>query len=257
LTVDDRDVKTLGELAVLYKETGDVKKAREIANKGLSLEPHNSIFKSILAKISNEEDTKIKINPKQVLGKQKILFVAANPSNESRLQTDTEYRIIKAEIKRGTHRHVFEFLQPQLAVTVTELLRALNEKPQIIHFSGHGDTTGIVITNDNNQSLLLPLPSMERLFKPLKGIARIVVLNSCYSAIQAKTISEYGMYVIGNNLPIGDKAAIDFAKGLYNGLSEGKQFESAFNDAMAVVLAESPNYSNVIEVWKHGLKLTL
>lgn len=257
LTVDGRDVKTLGELAVLYKETGDNKKAREMANKGLTLEPDSPFFKSILAKINKEEDTVIKTDAKQVSGKQKILFVAANPSNESRLQTDTEYRIIKAEIKRGTHRDAFEFLQPQLAVTVTELLRALNEKPQIIHFSGHGDTTGIVVTNDNNQSLLLPLPAMERLFKPLKGIARIVVLNSCYSATQAKTISGYGMYVIGSNLPIGDKAAIDFAKGLYNGLSEGKQFESAFNDAMAVVLAESPNYSNVIEVWRHGVKLAL
>ena len=257
LTVYDRDVKTLRELAVLYKETGDYEKAREIANKGLTVERNNPFFRSVLAKISKEGDTMMKTESKQVLGKQKILFLAANPSNESKLQTDREYRIIKAEIKRGTHRDAFEFLQPQIAVTVTELLRALNEKPQIIHFSGHGDTAGIVITNDNNQSLLLPLPAMERLFKPLKEIARIVVLNSCYSAIQAKTISEYGMYVIGNNSPIGDKAAIDFAKGLYNGLSEGKQFESAFNDAMAVVLAESPKYSNVIEVWRHGVKLTL
>jgi CHAT domain len=173
------------------------------------------------------------------------------------LQTDKEYRIIKAEIKRGTHRDTFEFLQPQLAVTITELLRALNEKPQIIHFSGHGDTSGIIITNENNQSIVLPLPATERLFKPLKDVVKIVILNSCYSAVQAKSISKYGMYVVGNNLPIGDKAAIDFAKGLYNGLSEGKQFEYAFNDAMAVVLTESPNYSNVIEVWKNGAKLLL
>jgi CHASE2 domain-containing sensor protein len=187
--------------------------------------------------------------------KRKILFIAANPSDASRIQTDREHRIIKAEIGRGSRRDAFEFLQPQFAVTITELLRAMNAGPNIVHFSGHGETAGIVITKDDNQSQLLTAEVLERLFRPLRDVTELVVLNSCYSASQAASISSLGMYVIGNNLPVGDGAAISFAKGLYNGLSEGKSFEAAVNDARIVVMAEAPDFSAVVEVWADGNKL--
>ena len=63
------------------------------------------------------------------------------------------------------------------------------------------------------------------------------------------------MYVIGNNLPIGDAAAISFAKGLYVGLGEGKTIEAAYNDAMTALLTENSAYASVVEVWKDGEKL--
>lgn len=187
----------------------------------------------------------------------KILFLSANPSNLSRIQTDREHRIIKAEMERGSHRDFYEFLPPQFAVTTTELIRALNDKPNIIHFAGHGEQKGILITKDSNETQLVPIPALKRLFSSLKDITKIILLNSCYSAEQAKVISEYGMFVIGMNLPVGDEAAISFSKGLYNGLGEGKSFETSFNDAMIVVEIENPNYSGVIEVWKNNEKLNL
>jgi hypothetical protein len=158
-------------------------------------------------------------------------------------------------MERGSHRDKFEFLQPQLAVTITELLRAMNAGPNIVHFSGHGSPEGILITKDDNQTQVLTADVLERLFKPLKECTEIVVLNSCYSASQAEFISRLGMYVVGNNLTIGDGAAISFAKGLYNGLSEGKSFEAAVNDARIVVMTEARVYSAVVEVWLGGRKL--
>ncbi|MBP6659221.1 MAG: leucine-rich repeat domain-containing protein [Chitinophagales bacterium] len=184
-----------------------------------------------------------------------ILFLAANPSNASRVQTDKEYRIIKAELERGTHRDNYQFLLPQLSLTITELLRALNDKPNIVHFSGHGTTQGIAIVKDDNTHQIIPTESLKRLFRNAKDSTELVLLNACYSAEQAKVISEFGMYVIGNNLPIGDEAAISFAKGLYNGLSEGKTIEQAYNDAIIVLGIENPAYVHVVEVWKDGAKL--
>ncbi|MCC6724285.1 MAG: CHAT domain-containing protein [Saprospiraceae bacterium] len=187
----------------------------------------------------------------------KILFIAANPDNEARLQTDREYRLLKAQLERGSQRDKFDFLQPQLAVTITELVRAMNDKPNIVHFSGHGTEEGIVITTEDNKAQTMPLPALQRLFKPLRTITQIVVLNACYTAAQAKAISELGMYVVGNNLPVTDPAAIGFSEGLYNGFGEGKSFEEAFNDAMTVVLTQSPNEASIVEVWKDGNKLDL
>lgn len=187
----------------------------------------------------------------------KILFLAANPTDQARIQTDLEHRILKAELERGRGRDKFQFLPPQFAVTIPELLRAMNDKPNIVHFSGHGETEGILITTDSNNAQMIPLAALQRLFKPLKGIVQIIVLNACYSAEQAKALSTFGTYVVGHNLPIADRAAISFSKGFYNGLGEGKPFEEAFNDAMFVVLSEQPNASPVIEVWKDGEKLEL
>lgn len=187
----------------------------------------------------------------------KILFLAANPTNESRIQTDTEHRMLKAEMERGRGRDKYSFLPPQFAVTLSELLRAMNDKPQIVHFAGHGGEKGIYITKENNESQLLPEPALKRLFKPLTGHTEIVILNACSSSAQAKTISEFGMYVVGNNIAVGDNAAISFTKGLYNGLGEGKSFEEAMNDALIYVLSENDSLESHIEVWKDGKKLDL
>ena len=187
----------------------------------------------------------------------KILFLAANPTDVARLETDKEHRLIKAEMERGSHRDKFEFLPPQFAVTITELLRAMNDKPQIVHFSGHGVEKGIIITTDDNTTQILPVSAIKRLFRPLQNIAKVVLLNACYSAAQAEEISKFGFYVVGYEEPIGDKAAIGFAQGLYNGLGEGKPFEDAYNDAMIVLITVASKYADIVEVWKDGKKLEL
>ena len=57
--------------------------------------------------------------------------------------------------------------------------------------------------------------ALKRLFRRDADSIEAVLLNSCYSANQAKIISAFGIYVIGHNLPISDGAAISFAKALY------------------------------------------
>ncbi|MEZ4829179.1 MAG: COR domain-containing protein [Bacteroidia bacterium] len=239
-----------------------------ISNDNANIE-RNRIKNSILQLAEGlslpEADTFIKEEPvkptpdsqPQNTAPSKILFLAANPTNESRLQTDTEHRLLKAEMERGRGRDKYSFLPPQFAVTLSELLRAMNDKPQIVHFAGHGGSKGIYITKENNESQLLPEPALKRLFKPLAGHTEIVILNACSSSPQAKAISEFGMYVVGNNIDVNDNAAISFTKGLYNGLGEGKSFEEAMNDALIYVLSENDSVESHIEVWKDGKKLDI
>lgn len=206
--------------------------------------------------------TEYNINTSDELSKQpkhtrrtKILFLAANPNDQTWVETDKEHGIIKAEMERGPHRDFYEFLPPRFAVTISELLRALNGKPNIIHFAGHGKEEGITVTTENNQSQLLPNIALTRLFRPLKHTTQIVLLNSCYSAAQAKIISNLGMHVIGYNLPVSDEAAISFAKGLYIGLSEGKTLREAYNYALIVLITTNEEYARFVEVWRDGKKL--
>ncbi|MBK8567358.1 MAG: hypothetical protein IPN76_29575 [Saprospiraceae bacterium] len=79
-------------------------------------------------------------------------------------------------------------------------------------------------------------------------------MNACYSRIQAQEISAHGIYVIGMNKAIGDKAAIDFAVGFYQSLGEGNTFEFAYEIAMVNI---SPNLTdaNTPEIWFNGNKI--
>ncbi len=187
----------------------------------------------------------------------KILFVAASPDELDRIQVEKEYRIIKTEMGLGQYRDRYEFLQPQFGVTITDLVRAMGQKPQIVHFSGHGDEKGLILATEDGKSQPMPEAALRRLFKPLQGVGQIVLLNACYSATQATEISKFGLYVVGANEQISDEASLAFAKGLYIGLGDGKSFEDAYNDAMIVLITVDAAFETVLEVWKDGIKLEL
>ncbi|MCC5944764.1 MAG: CHAT domain-containing protein [Bernardetiaceae bacterium] len=195
---------------------------------------------------------------KKIPAKQKILFLAASPDDLVRTSSQKEFRKIKEEMEKGSARDNYEFLMPELAITIRSLVREIGKKPNIVHFSGHGTKEGIEISTKDNQSQLLKSKTLiTRIFKPVKDSVRLVLLNSCYSAEQAKDISSLGIYVIGNQLSVGSDEAVAFAEGIYIGLSEGRTVEEAFNGAMAVLETDFPDDDNIVEIWLDEEKLDL
>jgi hypothetical protein len=183
--------------------------------------------------------------------KKKILFLSANPIDQRNLRFDKEYKLIKKALEQGISHDQYELLPPSLALTKHDLSRIEKQQPYLIHFSGHGKPTGIVLTTEQNRSEVLPNRSIERLFTPLKGIVKLVLFNNCYSKAQAEIISKFGIHVIGYNIAVDDAVAITFARGFYNGLGEGKTIKNAYNDAMIV----SSSLENKVAVWLDGNKL--
>ncbi|WP_199334003.1 MULTISPECIES: CHAT domain-containing protein [Nostocaceae] len=159
-----------------------------------------------------------------------ILVLASSPTNGARLRLDQEVREIDEGLRRSQHRDKFN-LQAKWAVTPDSLRRALLEfNPEIVHFCGHGSgEDGLVLEDDTGKGQLVPIPALANLFKRFapRGL-ECVVLNACYSEIQADAIAEYIDYVIGMNDKIGDKAAIKFAVGFYDELGAGWSYEDAY-----------------------------
>ena len=188
-------------------------------------------------------------------GVQKILFLAANPTDQARMQTDLEYATIEKRLTEANFRDSFDLLKPKLSLTIVELIRAMNQSPQIVHFAGHGTIKGIMITTEGNQTQIMPTRALNRLFRKQRENVRLVILNACYSAEQAQAISSLGFCVFGMNAPIGDNAAVDFASGVYLGLGEGKSLENAFNDALIILETKHPHFDDIPEAWYMGEKL--
>ena len=75
---------------------------------------------------------------------------------------------------------------------------------------------------------LVSSDSLAGLFKLFNKDIECVVMNACYSEAQAEAIHEHINCVIGMNYKIGDKAAIEFATGFYDALTNARNYQDSF-----------------------------
>ncbi|MFH7024599.1 MAG: CHAT domain-containing protein [Heteroscytonema crispum UTEX LB 1556] len=166
----------------------------------------------------------------------KILILSANPKNTEKLRLDEEVREIQASLKRAKNREQFEIVT-EWAVRVDDLRHALLDyQPTIVHFSGHGsESNGLAFENNSGQMQVVSTESLARLFKLFQNTVECVLLNACYSEVQAEGIHQHINYVIGMNRAIGDKGAIKFSVGFYDALGAGRTYEDCFKIGCAAI----------------------
>ncbi len=167
---------------------------------------------------------------------QTILILAANPKDTSRLRLDEEVRDIGEGLQRAKHRDQF-VLEQKWAVRPRDIQRAmLDINPSIVHFSGHGtEGEGLVFEDETGSAKLVDGEALAGLFELFEEQLKCVVLNGCYSEVQAEAIAQHINYVIGMKKAIGDKAAIEFAVGFYDALGSGKPVEFAYKFGCAAI----------------------
>jgi len=158
-----------------------------------------------------------------------ILILAANPKDTTQLRLDEEVREIDEVLRRAGRRDEFE-LKQQWAVRPRDVQQVMLDcNPAIVHFSGHGEgEQGLALEDGTGNIKLVDSAALAGLFKLFASQVECVILNACYSEVQAEAIAQYIGYVIGMNQPIGDKAAIEFAVGFYNALGAGRSYQDAF-----------------------------
>jgi CHAT domain-containing protein len=105
----------------------------------------------------------------------------------------------------------------------------LDYKPQIVHFAGHGGgDSGLALENETGEVQFVNAQALAGLFELFANQIECVVLNACYSEVQAAAIVQHIPYVIGMDKAIGDKAAIAFAVSFYDALGAGESVEFAY-----------------------------
>lgn len=165
-----------------------------------------------------------------------ILVLSANRKGTKPLRLDEEIREIEQGLQRSKKRDSFTFKSGQ-AVRDFDIHRSiLDYEPQIIHFSGHGTgESGLVFEDNIGQQKLVDAQALAGLFELFAEQIECVVLNACYSEIQAEAIAQHIDYVIGMSKEVGDSAAIKFAVGFYDALGAGRDFEFAYKLGCAAI----------------------
>ncbi|WP_416670119.1 CHAT domain-containing protein [Egbenema bharatensis] len=181
-----------------------------------------------------------------------ILVVAANPKGTTPLRLGEEVRSLQRGLERSQYRDRF-VLTERWAVTAMDMRRALLDcQPQIVHFSGHGvgiedvgdeplstrklsvvsnsstEPEGLMFEDETGQPKLVSAEAIASLFGLFSDQVECVVLNACYSEVQARAIAQHIPYVVGMKRAVGDKAAIEFAIGFYDALLAGRSIEFAY-----------------------------
>ncbi len=167
----------------------------------------------------------------------KLLLLSANPKDTTQLRVDEEMREIREGLRRAKQPENL-VIETALAVRYRDIRRAiLDHEPNIVHFSGHGaGEEGLIFEDETGQSKLVEADALARLFELFADSIECVVLNACYSEVQARAVQPHSRsetaqhirYVVGMDKAISDKAAIEFAVGFYDGLGAGKSVEFAY-----------------------------
>jgi hypothetical protein len=191
--------------------------------------------------------------------KHTILFLAANPDGTDRLALEQEARAIQAELERSGHRDRFEFVT-RWAAEPLDLLRELGRlKPTVVHFSGHGKhrdgapppegggayrdvagdgEDGLYFHGRDGRAQVVPTDALVQTFRAAGASVKLVVLNACYSEVQAQALIECVDHVVGMAGTIRDDAARTFAVGFYCGLGASESVAGAYNYGCAAIAAE-------------------
>lgn len=188
---------------------------------------HDMVAKTLVTKkVNTATVSMIKVQREGALS---LLFLAADPTNASRLRVGEELREIQEKLQLAQLREQFE-LHQRMSVRPADISQALLDvQPQIVHFSGHGTSAGaLCFENQIGEIQFIQPEALAALFEQFASQVECVVLNACYSEIQANAIAKHIGFVIGMNKAIGDKAAIAFAIGFYQGLGAGRSIEEAY-----------------------------
>ncbi len=179
------------------------------------------------------------VEPPQLI---RVLFLAANPAETTRLRLDREIQAIERALQAGGLHDRFD-LQQVWAVGPEEIQDSLlRHRPDIVHFSGHGEAGGLILERPSSSAqrgagspALAPVPppsdpihTLAELFALARGSIRCVVLNACHSEAQAQGIAQHIDCAVGMSTELDDMAAIGFAWAFYHALGQGESVRKAF-----------------------------
>lgn len=171
--------------------------------------------------------------------KKKILFLASNPAESSRLRLDEEAREIEEGLRLAKYRDRFE-IHKRFALRTRDIGRALLDiEPDIVHFSGHGSIKGLMVEDESGKVVWLQTEALAGLFQFFSNRVECVLLNACHSHVQATAINLHIDFVIGMSSAVRDSAAVQFAVGFYDALGAGKSYEQAFKFGKNAILMDN------------------
>jgi hypothetical protein len=171
-----------------------------------------------------------------------VLYLTANPHGD--LRVGAEVNQVQQEVRGSKLRdNIAVHYRP--AANLDSLIQGLNDlAPAIVHFSGHGNESGVGTDDARAVRPAGELVTFELLRKAIGSTdtpPQVIVLNSCKSAGAKKSFFPPAKAIVAMGDSIGDLTAIAFAAKFYAAIAAGQSLHSAFAQGKVAVEAVSIN----------------
>lgn len=166
-----------------------------------------------------------------------VLFLPSDPSSEHHLRLLRELGKVRQQLRGSRFREKFN-LETEELVEPPAVSQALRDfEPSILHFAGHGTEEGKLVWMDEvGQGLDVAVAGLASMIASRRNHrVKCVVLNACFTEIEAKSLLECVPYVVASVDALEDEAAIAFAIGFYQALAGGDDIGEAFNAGLAQI----------------------
>ncbi|HEY0478611.1 MAG TPA: serine/threonine-protein kinase [Kofleriaceae bacterium] len=183
-------------------------------------------------------------------GKSTILFLAADPTGVDEFTLGRQARAIQEELERAGWRDRFE-LVTRWAPTPLDLLRELRKiKPIVVQFAGSGQAAaghrhgqrlvgdrvgGLFFQGIDGRPQFVSATALQEMFDAAGASVRLVVLNGCFSELQAQALLLHVDCVVGTRGTVDPAAAKAYAIGFFGGLGEHESVATAHKQGCAAI----------------------
>jgi hypothetical protein len=178
-----------------------------------------------------------------------VLYLTANPHGD--LRVGAEVNRVQQEVRGSKLRDNID-IHYRPAADLDSVTQGLNDlAPAIVHFSGHGNESGVGTDDARAARPAGKLVSFELLAKAVAATDKppqVIVLNSCKSAGAKKSFFPPAKAIVAMGDSIGDLAAIAFAAKFYAAIAAGQSLHSAFAQGKVAVEAVSINEADTPEL---------
>jgi hypothetical protein len=160
----------------------------------------------------------------------KVLFVAGESYGDW-LPLPCEHTDIDAVLAAGATARGITLLQPIFRATRGVLIgRLVRDKPDVVHFVGHGEDRRLKLYDGEEGKDDLPAEDLAAIFANLARRVALVVLNTCESLSMARLLVERQsvIFAVGHAGSIDDPVARKFGSTFYSIIAAGESLQSAF-----------------------------
>lgn len=186
----------------------------------------------------------------------RVLYMTANPeavetkikhsdgsieTNGVWLRVDYEVRQVKDMLRRSKYRDLVN-IEHLPAATSMDLLEGLNEqRPHVVHFSGHASSLGLLMDNEagTQDGAGLDFSLLARMLGATDQPPRLVVLNACESLEGTAELLQTVPILIGMSDSMNDASAVAFAARFYSAVASAQSVAAAVEQAKVAMQAAS------------------
>ena len=180
----------------------------------------------------------------RMMNRETVLVLNATPDDQGQLRADKEGALLERQLETVKNRERDLHIVQKFAVRLQDIQKELlNNRPKILHFSGHGDEGVLVFEKDDGTTAVLDGDVLAEILE-VYGDLECLVLHACYTESVARACAKHVRVVIGSTDAINDETAPKFTYAFYQALANGRPYENAFKAGQVEVRTVSQADAN-------------